>query len=130
MEYYCIGGVLDYEHFALCPAPHDFDAAGTYVPFTAEDVNLRKEGVTVTLSMEEINREPDEDPVNHPSHYKFDNGVEVIDLSEQLSFNLGNVVKYVSRAGKKEDQRQDLEKAQWYLQRELDRLRYVQQDGE
>lgn len=62
------------------------------------------------------------DPVNHPKHYKFDNGVEVIDLTEQLSFNLGNVVKYCARAGKKtKDPLEDLRKAQFYLNRELAR---------
>lgn len=63
------------------------------------------------------------DNVNHPQHYKFGNGVEVIDLTEQLSFNLGNVVKYVARAGRKTaDPIEDLRKAKFYLQRELDRI--------
>lgn len=61
--------------------------------------------------------------VNHPSHYIYD-GVEVIDLTEQLSFNRGNVVKYVSRAGRKDSKNelQDLQKARWYLDREITRL--------
>ena len=63
------------------------------------------------------------DAVNHPAHYKLANGVEVIDLTEQLSFNLGNVVKYVSRAGKKTpDPLEDLLKAQFYLNREIARI--------
>ena len=63
------------------------------------------------------------DSVNHPPHYKFDNGAEVIDLTENLSFNLGNVVKYVARAGRKtESPIEDLEKAQFYLRREIRRL--------
>jgi hypothetical protein len=62
------------------------------------------------------------DPVS-PDHYQFRNGVEVIDLTEQLNFNLGNVVKYASRAGKKTtDPTEDLRKAQWYLNREIYRL--------
>ena len=61
------------------------------------------------------------DSVN-PDHYQF-NGVEVIQLTEQLSFNLGNVVKYTARAGRKtENPMEDLLKAQWYLERELARL--------
>jgi hypothetical protein len=63
------------------------------------------------------------DNVNHPQHYKFSNGAEVIDLTENLSFNLGNVVKYVARAGRKtDDPTEDLRKAQFYLNREIERL--------
>ena len=60
--------------------------------------------------------------VNHPAHYN-SGKIEVIDYIEdqQLDFCLGNVIKYVSRAGKKDPQkkREDLEKALWYLEREL-----------
>ena len=62
------------------------------------------------------------DPVNHPPHYKA-GGIEVIDFIEakDLNYRLGNVIKYVSRAGKKDsDPVQDLEKAAWYLKREID----------
>jgi transposase-like protein len=61
------------------------------------------------------------DLVNHPAHYKA-GGIETIDFIEakDLNYRLGNVVKYVSRAGKKDsDPIQDLEKAAWYLQREI-----------
>lgn len=62
------------------------------------------------------------DLVNHPPHYK-SGGVETIDFIEakDLNYRLGNVVKYVSRAGRKDsDPVQDLEKAAWYLKREID----------
>ena len=66
------------------------------------------------------------DPVNHPSHYT-DGKIEVIDFIEdkQLGFHLGNAVKYISRAGKKAPNKkiQDLEKARWYLDREIERLK-------
>lgn len=63
------------------------------------------------------------DMVNHPAHYKFGNGVEVIDLTEQLTFNTGNAVKYLSRAGRKsEDPIEDLHKARWYVDREIQRI--------
>lgn len=61
------------------------------------------------------------DLVNHPPHYK-SGGIETIDFIEakDLNYRLGNVVKYVARAGKKAtDPVQDLEKALWYLQREI-----------
>ena len=60
--------------------------------------------------------------VNHPSHYN-KGKIEVIDFIEdqELGFNLGNAVKYISRAGKKnvETYIQDLKKAIWYLEREV-----------
>ena len=65
------------------------------------------------------------DPVNHPSHYTDFKSLEVIDLTEQLNFNRGNAVKYICRAGKKfeADEKEDLLKAIWYLQREIMRIR-------
>jgi hypothetical protein len=63
------------------------------------------------------------DSVKHPSHYHAQSGIEVIDAIEawELSFALGNVVKYVARAGHKDPAKrvEDLRKAQWYLEREL-----------
>lgn len=63
------------------------------------------------------------DVVNHPAHYKV-GGIETIDFIEakKLSYNLGNVVKYITRADHKGSKRIDLEKARWYLNRELENL--------
>src|SRR6056300_733617 len=63
--------------------------------------------------------------VDHPSHYHAQSGVEVIDAVEAwgLGFCLGNVIKYVARAGHKGDAREDLQKALWYLTRELSRYK-------
>lgn len=63
------------------------------------------------------------DNVNHPSHYKV-GGIETIDFIEakQLSYNLGNVVKYITRANHKGNRKEDLLKAQWYLNREISNL--------
>lgn len=68
--------------------------------------------------------EPENDVVNHPSHYTAYKGVEIIDITEQMNFNLGNVVKYVTRAGlkSKDTEIEDLSKAKWYLEREIARL--------
>ena len=65
------------------------------------------------------------DLVNHPPHYTFYNGIEVIQLTEQMNFNRGNAVKYICRAGLKDDspEIQDLEKARWYIDREIERLK-------
>jgi hypothetical protein len=65
---------------------------------------------------------PRHDPVNSPDHYQLEGGWEVIDITENMNFNKGNAVKYVLRAGKKDDEVQDLAKAVWYLQREIARL--------
>lgn len=64
------------------------------------------------------------DPVDHPSHYTHYKGVEVIDITEQLNFNRGNAVKYLARAGlkNKATEIQDLQKALWYVTRELSRI--------
>lgn len=63
---------------------------------------------------------PMPDPVNHPAHYKV-GGIETIDFIEakSLNYNLGNVVKYVSRADHKGERLENLEKARWYLDREI-----------
>jgi hypothetical protein len=61
-----------------------------------------------------------DDMVNHPPHYKT-GGIETIDFIEakNLGYNLGNVVKYISRADYKGDRLENLKKAQWYLNREV-----------
>ena len=66
------------------------------------------------------------DNVNSPSHYKA-GGIETIDFIEakQLGYNLGNVVKYVSRAHYKGMKIEDLKKAEWYLKREIANMEKV-----
>jgi hypothetical protein len=65
-----------------------------------------------------------DDPVNHPTHYT-DGGIETIDFIEakRLGYHLGNVVKYICRAGKKGTNMglQDLQKARWYLDRAIEK---------
>jgi hypothetical protein len=60
-----------------------------------------------------------EDKINHPTHYKY-LGVECIEMTEHMSFCLGNVVKYVYRCNLKGGV-EDLKKARWYLEREIAR---------
>ena len=63
--------------------------------------------------------------VNHPDHYNgHPSGVECITVAEHFNFNLGNAIKYIWRSGCKPEspQLQDLEKAAWYLNREIERL--------
>ena len=67
-----------------------------------------------------------DDPVNHPSHYTSGN-IEVIDFLEdqKFPFHLGNAVKYICRAGKKDPEKtiEDLEKAMWYVNRYIELLK-------
>lgn len=58
--------------------------------------------------------------VDHPPHYtQHPSGIECIQITEHMGFNLGNAVKYVWRADLKGDAVEDLKKARWYIEREL-----------
>lgn len=61
--------------------------------------------------------------VDHPKHYN--QGIEPIDIIESwdLNFSLGNAIKYILRAPYKNNELEDLEKAKWYLEREIKRLK-------
>lgn len=62
------------------------------------------------------------DKIN-PSHYRsHPSGVECIQITEHMSFNLGNAIKYIWRADLKENLKEDLMKAMWYLNREMERV--------
>ena len=68
---------------------------------------------------------PEKEQVNHPQHYGGqDNPYEAIKVIDawDLGFSLGNTVKYISRAGKKDKELQDLKKALWYLQHHIETL--------
>ncbi len=70
------------------------------------------------------------DNINHPPHYTA-TAVEPINVIEawELGFCLGNTVKYIARCGRKggdEKRLEDLEKARWYLNREIERLKQLQ----
>lgn len=68
-----------------------------------------------------------EDKINHPTHYKY-LGIECIEMTEHMSFCLGNVVKYVYRCNLKGGV-EDLKKARWYLEREIARRERGNGDG-
>jgi len=64
-----------------------------------------------------------DDPVNHPAHYtSHPSGVEAIDITRHMNFNLGNAVKYVWRAGLKGDSIEDLQKARFYIEDEIKKI--------
>ena len=63
------------------------------------------------------------DAVNNPRHYtSHPSGVECIEITEHMSFNLGNAVKYIWRASLKGKEIEDLRKARWYIEREIKRI--------
>ena len=60
------------------------------------------------------------DPVNHPKHYTgHKSGIECIQITEHMGFNLGNALKYIWRCDLKQDAIEDLKKAKWYIEREI-----------
>lgn len=95
----------------------DFDSIST----KDESENYGETIIDEEKCIEPINIQPE--MVNHPQHYNHGK-YEVIDVIEDwnLGFNLGNTIKYIGRAGHKDDVLQDLNKALWYLQREIARL--------
>ena len=65
----------------------------------------------------------EDDLVNHPAHYNtHPSGVECITITEHMNFCRGNAVKYIWRADEKGDPIENLKKARWYLDREIERL--------
>jgi hypothetical protein len=87
-------------------------------------IEAHKPGCMFEPSFEDIKIPTLSDPVNHPSHYtEHPSGVECIQITEHMNFCLGNAVKYIWRAGLKNDNAiEDLKKARWYVDRELERL--------
>ena len=62
------------------------------------------------------------DSVNNPKHYtRHPSGIECIQITEHMGFNLGNALKYIWRCDLKKDALEDLHKAAWYIQREIEK---------
>lgn len=67
------------------------------------------------------------DPVAHPPHYtQHASGIECVQITEHMGFCLGNAIKYIWRADLKGNAIEDLEKAAWYVQREIARRKGAQ----
>lgn len=91
-----------------------------------KDVQTIAEKVVQTIEEQEVKVVElpiTEDVINHPSHYTRGK-IEVIDFIEdqQLPYHLGNVIKYIARAGYKGDKLEDLKKARWYLDRYINEV--------
>ena len=86
---------------------------------------MRKDGGLLSLKLSASSSSSDlklRETVNHPPHYTVHpSGVECIQITEHMSFNIGNAMKYLWRADHKNGI-EDLRKAVWYVQREIERL--------
>ena len=96
------------------------------VPKKKKEVQTIAEEVVKTIKEAEVKNielPKQEDVINHPSHYTRGK-IEVIDFIEdqQLPYHLGNVIKYIARAGHKGDKLEDLKKARWYLDRYINEV--------
>ena len=124
-----------YQIAYMCKREMEKNAVKDYQNRTDALIKRRKEQRMKILAMTSSNKsvldtlnpeiaiamvEPQPDPVNHPAHYKV-GGIETIDFIEAkgLTYHLGNAVKYISRADHKGNRLQDLQKAKWYLEREI-----------
>lgn len=96
-------------------------------PFSSVNVgdnnycSLRRPTDNIQIALDYLKEHnPSKDNVNSPTHYNKGN-IEVIEVIEdwKLNFNLGNAIKYIARCEHKENKKQDLEKAKWYIEREL-----------
>jgi hypothetical protein len=102
----------------------DLSPALKFLEGRAQAVGSEVGGLTLTEVGNDKLRWVKNDAVNHPAHYKV-GGIETIDFIEakKLGYNLGNVVKYITRADHKDNKLEDLRKAQWYLTREISMLK-------
>ena len=112
-----------------CPYVNKFDGRNCDCreglrKYLEEDIEVNAKE-TLQETSDKVKEPVENDNINHPSHYT-DGNIEVMDFIEdkQLNFARGNVIKYVSRAGKKYPNKEleDLKKAMWYLNREIERL--------
>jgi hypothetical protein len=91
-------------------------------PVYVHNLTTNPDAVTCTPCLDSTEQTQHVDPVNHPPHYtSHPSGVECIQVVEHMNFSLGNAVKYIWRADEKGNALEDLEKARWYLDRELQR---------
>ena len=107
-------------------------SAGELTDATARWLEDYTNKVNALLDADLTDISPQSDAVNSPAHYTA-GGIETIDFIEAkgLNYHLGNCVKYLSRAGlKTEDTLEDLKKAAWYLNREIENLEFKIADKE
>ena len=86
------------------------------------DCNLSDGGYYYENDLKLANEKETFDPVHKPSHYNsHPSGIQCIDITKHMGFNLGNVIKYVWRADLKDNAIEDLKKAKWYIENEIEK---------
>ena len=107
----------DRQHHPSC-TQYEEDSFYTHKP--GEPIPYRSHVCTRECREDAHIAAPLHDPVNHPKHYtSHPSGIECIQITEHMSFNIGNAIKYLWRADEKGAPIEDLEKARWYLDREI-----------
>ena len=103
-----------------CELPFICEAGGYYIHYNQKPIEIGGAKIFV-----DVPPPPRPDKADKRSYYSFPNGVEAEDICRYLSFNLGNVVKYVCRVERMDGYKkiEDLEKAKDYLDNEIERLR-------
>ena len=100
---------------AVSPVSNTFTPARP--PYVAPE---KDKTPTIGINVNSTRRQSD--MVNHPPHYtSHPSGVECITITQHMGFNLGNALKYIWRADLKNDTNEDLKKAVWYINRELEK---------
>ena len=114
---FTIGTVSDYNSYGFNYVYDVVDNKGRHYKVREGDV------------MAALKTKPQEtkEMVNHPAHYGGDNPLEVIKIIDhyELGFALANSIKYILRSDKKGNKLEDLKKAAWYLQHEINKLEFV-----
>lgn len=90
---------------------------------TVKEISIKKDDIKDISVITDKKHNAISNVIDHPSHYNRGK-IEVIDFIEDqgLSFHLGNVIKYIARAGSKGDKLEDLKKARWYLDRYINEV--------
>ena len=85
------------------------------------DLYIRDSAKPLSAAIKEwVDVKEDDDVVNKPKHYtEHPSGIECIQVTEHMGFNLGNAIKYIWRCDLKKDAIEDLKKAKWYIDREI-----------
>ncbi|MDK8577228.1 DUF3310 domain-containing protein [Corynebacterium pseudodiphtheriticum] len=117
----------DYEHWTIGDPPkakpQKIESSGDFYVTPSRNKKPGPED-KITPETTEFDLRVEDNSVHSPAHYQLADGLEGIDVIDQsvedpASFYRGNAIKYLLRAGKKGDARQDLEKARWYIDREI-----------
>ena len=87
------------------------------------DLYIRDASKPLSEAIKEwVDVKQEDDVVNKPPHYtEHPSGIECIQITEHMGFNLGNAIKYIWRCDLKKDAIEDLKKAKWYIEREIDK---------